>query len=272
MCFTKLLPNKKDKLHQNITEFCFDNDWNVNCDYLEEYELREVQIGQGDLSVIHLNVRGLIGKQDMLLKFLNRCNKTKIDVITLSETWLTCLSQDKINIGGYHLISSPRLNKKGGGVGILINKELKYKDHTDIKVDNQVFENCTVEIKASNRNILIGSVYRPPNTNQKEFLRCWNTYIEQLKGKHDIMIGSDHNMDLLKSESNHGTQQFLDLLMDKEICPLITKLTRITKLSATLIDNLFVSRSLYSKSLNGIIINDMSDHLPCIFVLPNAIP
>ena len=78
-------------------------------------------------------------------------------------------------------------------------------------------------------------------------------------------------MDLLKSEQNSNTKSFIDIILDNGMFPLITRPTRITKSSATLIDNLLVSWELYYNSLSGIIINDMSDHMPCISVFPNAI-
>ena len=83
-------------------------------------------------------------------------------------------------------------------------------------------------------------------------------------------MGMDHNMDLLKSEQNCNTKSFLDTILAKGLFPLITRSTRITKSSATLIDNLMVSQELYYNSLSRII-NDMSDHTPCISVFPNAI-
>ena len=39
----------------------------------------------------------------------------------------------------------------------------------------------------------------------------------------------DHNFDLLKSASNNTTNQFLDMNIDKDLTPCITKLTRVTK-------------------------------------------
>ena len=44
--------------------------------------------------------------------------------------------------------------------------------------------------------------------------------------------------------------------------PLITKPTRITKSTATLIDNIFTNNLNRTEHLNGILFNDISDHLP----------
>ena len=76
-----------------LTEFEFGNDYIDNCDYLDTEEFREVQISPKDLSIVQLNIRGLIGKQEKLLKFLNSSNKEKIDIVILSETWLTKSSE-----------------------------------------------------------------------------------------------------------------------------------------------------------------------------------
>ena len=77
----------------------------------------------------------------------------------------------------------------------------------------------------------------------------------------------DHNYDLLKSTEHKKTQQFLDTLLNQELFPTITRPTRITKQSATLIDNVFISLNLHKKFDSSILINDMSDHLPTLTLL-----
>ena len=52
--------------------------------------------------------------------------------------------------------------------------------------------------------------------------------------------------------------------------PTITRPTRITKSSATLIDNLFISQKLQDNYKSGILINDISDQMPCYLILPDA--
>ena len=56
-------------------------------------------------------------------------------------------------------------------------------------------------------------------------------------------------------------------MLNKELFPTITQPTRITKQSATLIDNVFVSLNLHKKFDSAILINDMSDHLPMLTLL-----
>ena len=59
----------------------------------------------------------------------------------------------------------------------------------------------------------------------------------------------------------------METLLEMELYPSITQPTRITKSSATLIDNILLSKSLYSKCNSGVLIKDTSDHLPCLSVI-----
>ena len=68
------------------------------------------------------------------------------------------------------------------------------------------------------------------------------------------------------------TEFFIDLNLDNNLFPCIMKPTRITKTSATLIDNIFISSCLYDFCSASVLVNDMSDHLPCKVVIKNVYP
>ena len=133
------------------------------------------------------------------------------------------------------------------------------------------FENISIELKTNSNQLILSSIYRPPNTNQKEFVDCLKKLSNNIKNesKKEWVIGLDHNMDLIKNQCNRNTEEFIEKLLESELYPLITRPTRITKSTATLIDNIIVSHSLYEQSFSAIIINDLSDHLPCISVINN---
>ena len=83
-------------------------------------------------------------------------------------------------------------------------------------------------------------------------------------GNKQIILGLDHNLDLLKCNSHAPTQKFLDILLVNELLPTITRPTRITQQSATVIDNIFTSKILQRNFDSALIINDMLDHLPIV--------
>ena len=87
----------------------------------------------------------------------------------------------------------------------------------------------------------------------------------QLSGLPSLsLICGDFNIDLLKCESHNTTQNFVDIIFGAGFYLLITKPSRITDTSATLIDNI-LTNDLCRNNQSGLLINDISDHLP-VFV------
>ena len=79
----------------------------------------------------------------------------------------------------------------------------------------------------------------------------------------------DHNLDFLKLDKHKATGEFLDHNLDNNLLPCITRPTRITKSSATLIDNIFINLKLHEDCRTSIITIDLSDHLPCLLTVPD---
>ena len=86
-----------------------------------------------------------------------------------------------------------------------------------------------------------------------------------------LVIGLDHNMDFLKSTNHVNTQNFLEIILENNLIPTITRPTRITQTSATLIDNILVSSEQIGSIRSSICIDNMSDHLPCVTILQNTL-
>ena len=86
---------------------------------------------------------------------------------------------------------------------------------------------------------------------------------------HELVIGIDHNIDSLKSNKHPQTQTFLEFNIDSGMMPTITRPTRVTQTSTTLIDNVFISKKLQNNYSSLILIDDISDHLSIIVFLKN---
>ena len=92
------------------------------------------------------------------------------------------------------------------------------------------------------------------------------TVIKNVKNvKKSIFLCGDLNIDLLKYNDNTPTKNFVDMMFSLGLYQLIDKPTRITDHSATLIDNIFTNE-LDSKINSGLLISDISDHLPIFAV------
>ena len=128
-----------------------------------------------------------------------------------------------------------------------------------------------VEIRAKNGSqILLGSLYCSLNTNTKPFTDHLEETINMTRTKNpntEIILGMDNNLDLLKSDTCKTTENFLDLMINRERWPTITRPTRITQRSATLIDNIFISSKLHRSFDSMVILDDILDHLPTLVLL-----
>ena len=79
-----------------------------NCDYV--YKLNDVNTD--NFVVLQLNIRGITSKKSQLIDLLDNTTVGKtVDVVVLSETWLTPFSPD-FSIPGYDFFQQCRLDKK----------------------------------------------------------------------------------------------------------------------------------------------------------------
>ena len=72
-------------------------------------------------------------------------------------------------------------------------------------------------------------------------------------------------LNLMNYQSHNLTGEFLDMMYSNACFPLITRPTRITSHSATLIDNIF-QNSVESNLPSGLLFTDISDHLPSFVI------
>ena len=121
-----------------------------------------------------------------------------------------------------------------------------------------------VEINRSNENnVIVGIVYRPPDSKLNEFLCDFDLLVEKISKENKLVfLMGDWNLNLIRHHCHKATSEFLDTLTDSRLFfPLITRPTRITAHKASLIDNIFTNDP-FRPSISGLFLNDISDHLP----------
>ena len=214
-------------------------------------------------SLFHLNMRSFKEHSVDFEEYLWTLN-TSFSAIDLSETWLDTTSNDLYGIHDYHFISKPRPVASEVGVGIFLCHTYEYKKRCDL-------ESVFVEIVQPNneKNVNLGFLYKPPNVQTVIF----NDGIKQVLAKISFenklcFLFGDFNINVLNADSHLPTNDFIDLKYCNGFYPLISKPTRITSHSATLIDNIF-SNDLDNHKFSGIPWSDISDHLP-IFQTTNC--
>jgi len=121
-------------------------------------------------------------------------------------------------------------------------------------------------------NVIVGCTYRHPCMSISDFNTHYlSVFLDKLlsKNKGLILLG-DFNIDILKSESSNCENEFLDLLGSHPCFPHITLPTRVTDNTSTLIDNIFSSPDLSTKSISGNLTIAISDHMPQILLLQKS--
>ena len=115
-------------------------------------------------------------------------------------------------------------------------------------------------------------MYRP-NTPPREDIDMFMSTISNIivkannENRHLILLG-DFNINLLNFESHNKTNIFLDDIISNGVIPLITKPTRITDHSATLIDHINTNMTEHNIT-SGIVITDIADHFGTFCVIEN---
>ena len=95
------------------------------------------------------------------------------------------------------------------------------------------------------------------------FIDTLITIFSDSKYNGSLFVCGDFNIDLLKNYEHVGSTKFIDAMYSIGLYPLVDKPSRITQYSATLIDNIFTNE-LTNQIISGLLINDISDHLPII--------
>ena len=264
--------------HFNFTPFiCSDDDYyfddkidpdkeffdsiNVNCKYYtESCFVNDISKIDG-LSIIHLNCRSIRKKFNTMVDLLQSLKKD-FDVIAISETWEDCNDcNNEYVMLGYDSFFISRINKGGGGVAIFAKTNLNAKiiDSASFSI-NEIIDCVSIQIETIEKKIFVSCIYRPPNRNLTDFISQIECLLQKYRNKTLFIVG-DMNINILQYINHEDTNAFLNLMYSNGLYPLITKPTRITEKSATLIDNIFTNEcQLITKS--GVLICDVSDHLP----------
>jgi hypothetical protein len=190
------------------------------------------------------------------------------DILALTETRLNDQSITNIDLCGFNFFHVDSLTM-AGGTGIYVSKELHVIPRPDIKFDSVLIESCWIEIETDNntKNTIIGCIYRHPKANLNAFTSELENILSLLnQSKHNVYILGDMNIDFFKYNSHIPTEEYLDMLYSQIFLPLITKPTRVTDHTATLIAHIYTNSALQSIT-SGIACLDISDHLPIFCIV-----
>ena len=247
----------------------------LSCKYYHEDSfnnlVKEFDHKRRYLSSIHTNIRSALKNHDNFTSYLE-CLDYKFPLIGYSESWLKEENKDTIGIKGYKAEHSCRKDRSGGGVSLFVKDDIECSRVENLCLNEKNIESVFCEFDKDQfgleKNVLVGVVYRPPNTDITEFNEIVSDLLRKLKAeKKYVHIMGDVNINLINMDKHAATCDFVDTMLEHGMIPTISKPTRVTKNSATLIDNIFTNIVKNSSSVfSGLLYTDLTDHFPIFFI------
>ena len=254
---------------------------NTKCNYYFEDSFKDclrknniVSESKLPLSLFHMNIRSLPKHFDELEIYLNSLNH-EFSFIGITESWLHKDNSELYGLSKYTSIDLYRNGIKGGGVSLYLRDSIMFKRRQDLEIFDSDLETIFIEIDKVNfdtkSNIIIGVVYRVPDSSVELFNNHISSIVETIskEGKLCYLMG-DMNLDLIKHDIHKPTSSYLDIMYSNNFFPIITKPTRITTKTATLIDHIFTNNFDFQyQHIQGILQTGISDHYPIFHIAKN---
>jgi hypothetical protein len=266
----------------------FSSPYNENvfsCSYIDPLSFTTKFRNCENLSIFSLNIQSISAKFRDFLELINLLSDHNCspDVICLQELW-QFPEYANFSLPGYNplIFKLRNSNTQGGGVGIYIKSNIKFTilQAQSIFID-RIFESLFVQIELSTyRKIIVGTVYRPgtahPSLSSTDafdnFLEVLSNVFDELTSfNHPIYLTGDTNLDVLQLSSSTQISDYINLLSTYGMLQVITKPTRCTDHSATIIDHIITNANLpVFESL--VLTSKVSDHFPILLFVPTSKP
>ena len=122
----------------------------------------------------------------------------------------------------------------------LLDEKFQFKLRKDLGIiDLDGFESCFVELNM--KGMVIGEIYRVPNTPLKNFFSKYETILEKISMENEtIVIGTDQNLDYQNIIKYKPTKNFFEKNLECSLVPTISIPTRVQHTCKTLIDNIYL--------------------------------
>ena len=255
------------------------SDFLVKCKYQQPGHVKPPKTNE--LKIFSSNIRNLIKKIPDLRE--NIAIYDNFDIIALNETNLIFDKlpngiQDITLDGFFDPIVQDPISNKGGGLAIYIHKRVveneddidkKYHPNPDPQNTSGEFQFVKIhKCKGFQQTKIIANVYRSPSRKAEAFNKLLESVLHKIErhSKKHCHIAGDFNMDLLKHDNVTDYQDLINIMVKHNFVQIVSRPTRITDTSATLIDHVYTN-NLESTVNCNILTTCLSDHLSTVTTL-----
>jgi hypothetical protein len=266
----------------NSEDFDSDSPYNstlFDCSYSDLDNYVSTNLTNSNFKIMSLNIQSLSSKFSDLKEVISIMHKNNSapDIICLQELWSFHIDS-VFSLPGYSkLIYKKRTDGvQGGGVGFYYKSDLKCCVLPKYSIfEDRIFESLFINVTLPNgKKVAIGSIYRPnvhPTLSStflyNNFMEIFSNIISNLLDDQiDFYLVGDFNIDILKINENVRASDYINLLFSFGLLQILTKPTRCSDNSASLIDHIITNRN--SASFKSVILTtQISDHFPIVHFL-----
>ena len=184
-----------------------------NSSRTEQTNTKTKQTSRSNVTIAHLNIRSLKNRDHYILG-QDLAIKHKLDIFTISETWLhNSVSDLKVQSPGYSLFRLDRSGRKGGGLCTFVNSNFKCFQLKELSYITEFgFHQLWLKVQVGNfRSFLICTAYRPPNTPLSCFASEFSDALTSAMSLNiPLFIAGDLNCNLLNINDT-GSKTLLNL-------------------------------------------------------------
>lgn len=185
------------------------------------------------LSFVHYNVQSILTKLDILHTEL-----FEFDILAFSETWLspTTPTGDLI-LQSYNSERRDRVGDRYGGLIIYIKEGLHYRRRKDLE---PLHTECIwIEVSNSQKHILFGLFYRPPNADSIYYSSIEDSLNLAVDTEiQDIIVTGDFNFNIFNQQTSRKIESLCNQFA---LYQSIDEPTHFTETSSSLLDIILVS-------------------------------
>ena len=234
----------------------------VACDYVVSSNLKLHK--NSFMSIMHANIRSMKTNFDnFTAEFLS--SKDVPDVIGLCETKLSDITQPlyRATLDSHNMIAT-NISSNKGGVCLFVSKMYEIKVIKDLCMKKEHIETIFAECRINSKLLTLGVVYHRPGTSLVSFLDDLEFILDRVRSQCVLM--GDLNINIL-NENDVNISSFINSLKEYSFVPMITKPTRVTRTSATLLDHIWVNFQQAKGFRSNIVLSSITDHFPVLFLL-----
>ena len=162
-----------------------------------------------ELKIMHINIQSINNKLAELKHYLAT---NQIDICSVNETWLN--SNKKLHVPNYEVVRRDRSNQQGGGVLLLIHKEIQFQQ-LQHQHDEEIIIIKLKQATKSKQDITLVSYYNPPQRpiNQQAIQ-------DVLNSQSNVLIIGDlnaHHPYWLSKNTNKSGEEIFKLVLDNQL-------------------------------------------------------